>query len=180
MRRPIVYHLQPTPYNLQPRVNLQPTLYNLQPKRGFSILEIIITLGIFGVIIASAVPIYNKLHTSSGINAAEAQLIQTLRAARERSVAGLNNATHGVYVAAGQYTLYQDSTSPFAYAGRSAADTAYDQTTTLDSGLSLSPINTDVVFTKGAGTVAAAVTITLTQTGGNAKVINVNTFGKVE
>lgn len=144
-------------------------------KRGFSLIEIIIALGIFFVIAATAAQIYNKIHTSSQINAVEAQFIQTLRVARERSVAGLNNRTHGVHTEANSYTLYQSSTAPYTFLTH---DTTYDQVTTLDTSISLAPVNTDIIFTKGSG-ISSGVSFTLTHTGGNTQSIDVNQYGVI-
>ena len=145
---------------------------------GFTLVELMIALAIFLVIAASATAIYTKLHTSSGINAAKAELVQALRRTRERSVAGLDNMTYGVHTTATGYTLYRSSASPFLYDG--TRDVPYDQTTTLESPTTLSPALTDITFTKGSGTTAAAVTLTLTHGTGETKTIMVNRHGSIE
>ncbi len=176
-------------------------------KLGFTVLELVISLGIFLVIATAGAQIYNKLHTSSSIKAVEAELAQALRIARERSVAGLNGATHGVYVETNQYTHYQDSTPPYEYnlLTRSAADQAYDQVRTFGPNIIISraggdavpslaasiaqmlietaraAVPYDVVFTRGTGTVVAPVTITITTSGSAspAKILTVNTQGAI-
>ena len=159
-------------------MNLPPPPYNLKPRKGFSILELIITLGIFAVIVAAAMPIYNKLHISSGLKAAEAQFVQTLRIARERSVAGLGGMTYGVHITANGYTLYRSSVLTAPYDG--TRDIPYDQTTTVDSSISLSPVNVAIIFSKSTGAkIGALTTITLTQTGGDVRAVTVNTAGLV-
>lgn len=156
------------------RMRPQPTIYTPQFCRGFSLIELIIALGIFFVIAATAPAVYNTLHMSSQVNAAGTHLAQTLRIARERSVAGLNGSAHGVYITtAQQYTLYQ---GPSYLVGRVPA---YDQVTTLDASLSLSPVLTDVNFTKGLGT-AETRTLTLAHGAAGVKTITVNQFGKIE
>ncbi len=162
-----------------------PSSYNLKilnsrfqipnSRSGFTVLELVISLAIFLVIAAAAMPIYNKLYTSSRTNATATEFAQALRTARQRSVAGLNGATHGVYVEADKYTIYQDSTTPFSFATR---DISYDRVTTLDSSITLSPVQ-DVVFTKGSGVNVTPVNFTLTHTDGSTQTVSVNQFGAV-
>lgn len=150
--------------------------YNLQPKKGFTLIELLISVSVVLLLIA-AMYTYGNLQLSSRLNATAAEVAQTLRIGRQRAVAGFNNAAHGVYFEANQYTLYQDSTSPFSYATR---DTAYDQVIPLNSQLSFSPVPSDVLFAKGLGTISASVTITLAQTGGGTRLVSVNQFGAVK
>ena len=124
--------------------------------RGFTFVEILITTGIFLILAAASLPIYNSLQVSTQLNEHSAQITQALRVARERAVSGLNDSAHGVFFninlsGADKYVLYQGS----SYVTRV---TAYDQEKFLEdsfnfgnSGFILVGTDTDVNFSKTLG-----------------------------
>ena len=116
--------------------------------------------------------------TSSQLNESTTQIIQTLRVARQRSIARLNDSAHGVFfeINAGddRYILYQGSS--FA-----ARNSSFDRATTLDSGLEISTTFSvdEANFSKAFGTTTAA-TVTINHTAAGSQTININSFGAVE
>jgi prepilin-type N-terminal cleavage/methylation domain-containing protein len=155
--------------------HLQPTTYNLQPNKGFTLVELLVVIGITLVVAVTAVPIYGNLQVSSQLNENSSLIIQTVRTARERSVGRLNNAAHGVYITASAYTLYQGA----SYATRNSS---YDRTTTLDSVLTMSTTlaGDEVNFSKGLGVPNTTGTITLTHDVQGSKTITINSFGAIQ
>jgi prepilin-type N-terminal cleavage/methylation domain-containing protein len=154
---------------------LRITDYELRRQSGFTLIELLIVIGITLLVGAAAVPIYGSLQVSTQLNENSSLVIQTVRTAREYSVARLNNAAHGVYITSTTYTLYQGS----SYAAR---DSSYDRTTTLDSALTLSTTLTgsEVNFSKGLGVPNNTGTITLTHDVQGSSTITINSFGMVE
>ena len=144
-------------------------------KRGFTLIELLIVIGVTLILVVAALPMYGSLQVSAQLNENSSLIIQTLRIARERSVAGFNNEEHGVYFTSGAYTLYQGP----SYAAR---DSSYDRTTTLPSALSVSTTfaGGEVNFSKGLGVPNNTGTVTLTHDVKGAKAITINSFGKVE
>src|SRR3989344_2929313 len=81
---------------------------------GFTIIELLIVLGISIILATAAAPLYGSLQVSAQLNENSSLIIQSLRTARERSIAGYNNIQHGVFFdintgAVDSYTLYQGS-----------------------------------------------------------------------
>jgi len=147
---------------------------------GFTLIELLIVIGITLVLTVAAVPIYGNLQVSAQLNENTSQIVQTMRIARERSSARVNNASHGVYFeinasSADRYILYQGAT----YATR---DTAYDRPTTLDNALTLSTtlIGSDVAFSKGLSSPTATGTVMLTHDATGSKEIIINGAGLIE
>jgi prepilin-type N-terminal cleavage/methylation domain-containing protein len=148
---------------------------NKMNKFGFTLVELLIVMAISLILVTAAVPIYGGLQVSAQLNETNSQIIQTLRTARERSVAGVNNSRHGVYFGSNTYTIYQGN----SYTGR---DTAYDRTATLDSALSFTYDITDgeVNFTQNKGKVNNTGTITVNHSVAGSRSIVVNKYGVVE
>ncbi|MDD4333098.1 MAG: hypothetical protein PHT51_03220 [Patescibacteria group bacterium] len=142
--------------------------------RGFTTIELFIVVGIMVIIIAGALPMYSNLQVTSQLNETNSQIAQTLRIARQQSVARLNNINHGVKFTANSYTLYQGS----SYALR---DITYDRTISLDSALTIATTLTsdEVNFSLATGIPDNTGTTTLTHSAGGTRQVNVNSFGVV-
>ena len=156
------------------------SLQKFRDKDAFTLVELLITIAIILIIAVAAIPIYGNLQVTSQLNESSSQIIQAIRIARERSVAGLNNSRHGVYLeintdAADKYILYQGST----YASR---QTDYDLEVTLDNPLTLSTTLTgsEVNFITGSGVASSTGIITLTHDTGGTRTISINSMGAVE
>ena len=144
-------------------------------RDGFTLIEILIVMGISVILAAAAVPIYGGLQINTELNETTSQIVQTLRTARERSVAKLYNSSHGVYFTPTTYTLYQGN----SYATR---DTNYDRIETLGPAISISNdiTDSDVNFSKNKGKVNNTGTIILTHDVAGSRSIIVNKSGAVE
>jgi prepilin-type N-terminal cleavage/methylation domain-containing protein len=152
-------------------------------KRGVTIVEIIIVVSITLILAAAAAPIYGNLQVSGQLNENAAQITQTVRTARGRSISRFHNAAHGVYFEKrsapekDRYTLYQGP----SYAGR---DAAYDRVVELARALTLSlpgeATTYDIHFSQGLGNPTNYGTITLTHDAVGSREIIINEFGVVE
>lgn len=74
-------------------------------RRGFAILELLVVLGIVGVVTGIAVPLYNEYQIRSDLNIATEQTVQGLARARLLSQSAKDDSQWGFYVPAG--TLYR-------------------------------------------------------------------------
>lgn len=150
--------------------------------KGFTLIELLIVIGIVLISVAAVAPIYGNLQVSSQLNEDSSQLIQTLRLARERSMARLNNTQHGVYFEVNtpgqdKYILYQG----VSYDSRNSS---YDREVVLDEVLNFSlpggVTEYEINFSKGLGVPNATGTITLTHDVSGTRFIVTNSFGMVE
>ena len=151
--------------------------------RGFTLIELLIVITITLILFVATVPIYGNLQVSSQLNENSSQIVQTLRVARGRSVARVNNDQHGVYFAIDvlgsqdKYVLYQGS-------NYSSRDSSYDREIILDQVLNLSlpggENEYEINFSKGLGVPNNTGTITLTHDIQGDRQIIINKFGMVE
>lgn len=117
-------------------------------QSGFTLLEFLIVFAIVLMLAAGGALIYTRFYTSSQINEATTQMIQTIRIARERARAGLNDVNHGIYfdTTNKKYTLYQGNS--WTDAGKVIIrDTALDSVLSLSTSLTGNDLN----FSKGLG-----------------------------
>jgi len=149
-------------------------------KKGFTLTELLIVIGILIITMAAAVPIYGRLQTTAQLDESAAQMVQAIRVARERSSAGLNNSRHGVFfeINAGgddKFILYQG-------ANYSSRDISYDWAVTLDNSLSLSTTlaGNEINFSTGLGIPNNTGLLTLIHNVGGSREITVNSLGMAE
>jgi prepilin-type N-terminal cleavage/methylation domain-containing protein len=163
-----------------PNPQIHPNTTNSDRSKGFTLVELLIVIGITLVLASATIPIYGNLQVSGQLNDTEDRIIQTLRTAQGRSEARLNNSSHGVYFEintsrADRYILYQGD----SYATR---DTSYDRAETPSASITFSTTlsGSDVSFSKGLGAPNATGTITLTHDIQGTRSVVINSLGTVE
>lgn len=155
-------------------------------RKGFTIIELLVVIGISIILAAAAAPLYNGLQVTAQLNDNTSLIIQTLRTAREQSLAGYNNARHGVYFdnnvgSVSSYILYQGD----SYATR---QTSYDRQMFFDPALIVSStdfvlINVadiDINFARGTGVPNNIGTLQLIHDVNGGRSILLNAIGSVE
>jgi prepilin-type N-terminal cleavage/methylation domain-containing protein len=165
---------------LKPKLQVLLKAYDLKLKAGFTLVELLVGITLMLILASVATPIYGNMQVSAQINDNTAQIIQTIRIARARSIARQNGAAHGVYfeINAGdhdRYILYQGA----SYALRTAE---LDRSTELDDALSLATTLTgsEVNFSRGFGVPDNSGTVTLTHDVQDVRTIDINGAGKIE
>ena len=145
-------------------------------NKAFTIVELLIVIGITTLLAATTLPIYHNFQLSSQLNENTVLLMQTIRTARQNSISRVNNSAHGVKFQLNSYVLYQGS----SYASRNIN---YDREVELDDVLKFS-LNLggpdEISFSEGLGLPDSTGTVTLTHgTFGN-RTVNINSIGKIE
>lgn len=153
--------------------------------RGFTLVELAIVIAITIILAVMSAPIYGSLQMRAQLGESSAQLVQSLRSARELAVAGQNSEAHGVYldfdgVGSDSYLVYQGQ----SFVTR---DKNFDQRFALEKTLSFVNVNLklanddiDVNFSQGLGLPNNVGSFKLVHTAQGERVINVNSNGLVE
>ena len=147
-------------------------------EEGITLIELLLVIALIVVLATLSMPVYSNLQTSSQLAESTSLLVQTLRTAKEKSSARLNDVKHGVKLEANSYILYYGS----SYTTRIQS---YDRTINLEGiDLSWSLSGTgqpnEINFSKGLSLPDMTGTITLINKIGKIKNITINEIGKIE
>ncbi len=146
--------------------------------RGFTLLELVISVAFLLLLVAAATPAYREFTAKYQLDTNARDLEQLLRTAQNLSMATRGDDTYGVHLVSGSggaFTLFKGA----SYAARDSA-TFGEISYALPGSISLSETVTgdDVVFGKVDGTTAGVGAVTLTGRSGT-RTITVNEAGLV-
>lgn len=140
-------------------------------KRGFTLLELLLSISVIAVIGGVGAPIYASLQTHSDLATAAQLITQAARRAQTRAWANEGDSNWGLYLTTGQAVIYKGD----SYAGR---DSTYDETYTISGSLVITG-DSDYLFAKVTGTADAAGTIILTSLDSSTAPITIGANGQV-
>lgn len=130
--------------------------------KGFTALELLISISILGVLLAAILPSFLSFRQRSILNTETQELITTINRARLLSVSSKNDQQFGVHFESGKVVLFQGTT----YTNGVATNEEH----LFDSALSLSSIvvnggGAEVLFEKVTGATSQNATTTLLVSG---------------
>lgn len=141
-------------------------------KRGFTLLELILTITIILILIVVIEPAWLNQKGRSDINLATMTIAQRLRRASLQASASDTDDAWGVKVVAGQVIVFEGA----SYSGRV---TTRDEVTTIDEALTIGGTS-EFVFTRFTGLPMSTGSLTLTDKNGTVKTVTVNSKAMVE
>lgn len=121
--------------------------------RSFTLIEILIVIGIIGILMALAFPAYRFFQRESGLTNSSVEIVNTLRLAQNKTLASEGASQYGVYfdqtTAPHQHILFKGG----SYGSR---DASFDEIHKLSSFVEISEINlaggvSEVVFNRVSG-----------------------------
>lgn len=139
--------------------------------RGFTLIEILLTLAAIGIIAGMSLPIYQSLQVRNDLDIAATSLAQSLRRAQTLSQAADGDTTWGVHIQTGDVTVFKGST----YAGR---DSSYDETFAVPTSITPTGLS-EIVFTKLTGIPQNTGTTTFTSNANEIRTVTINAKGMV-
>ncbi|MBI5222369.1 MAG: type II secretion system protein [Candidatus Magasanikbacteria bacterium] len=150
---------------------LPTTNYSLQTCRGFTLLELLLSIAVISVVAGVALPVSRAFQARNDLDIAAASAAQTLRRAQVLAQGMDGDISWGTRVQSGSITLFRGA----SYATRDASfDEVFDVPTTITlSGL------TEVVFSKFTGDPTTTGTFTLTSSDNEVMNLTINTKGTI-
>ena len=139
---------------------------------GFTLLELLLSIGVIGILTALSVPVWSRMIGPNDLIVAASETMASIDRAEVLSQAVTGDSTWGVKIQSGSVTLFQGAT----YATRS---TGFDETYTLPSTITASGVG-EIVFAKVTGLPGTTGTITLTGLNGEARSLTINAKGTVD
>lgn len=141
-------------------------------SRGFTLIEVLLSVVIISLIVGLSLPVYRSFQTRTELEINTQNVAEMLRRAQTYARAMNGDSPWGVVVSANTATLFKGA----SYASR---DTSADEISDLTANLTTSGL-TEVVFSKFSATPNTTGTITLTDTQTNsAKSVSLNAKGVV-
>jgi prepilin-type N-terminal cleavage/methylation domain-containing protein len=137
-------------------------------KRGFSLLELLVVVGIFSTIVFFALGSFSTSRESLALNDTEALVLFALEESRNKSTTGVGVTEHGVYVEEDKLTMFAGN----SYSG--VGDVRY-----LSSRVVTDKTGAEIVFGRLSGNSSEETTITLTNNEGDTREINITYDGLI-
>ena len=138
---------------------------------AFTLLEVLLSVGLIGAITAVSIPLYLSYSTGNDIDIAANTTVQSLRRAQILSQAVQNDATWGVKILNGSITLFKG-------VDYNSRDTSYDEIFNTPTIIQVSGTS-EFVFYKMTGLPIQTGTLTLTSTNNDIKNIVINSKGMI-
>lgn len=147
-------------------------IFKKENKRGFTLVEIVLSLAVIALIAGFGVPVYQEYQTRNDLDISASTIAQSLRRAQTLAQAGSGDAPWGLYVQSDMITLFQGE----SYVLR---DSNFDETFSVPGVIAPTGIH-EVVFAKFSGEPNTTGTITLTSSSNETRNITINLKGAVD
>ncbi len=87
---------------------LQPKTYNLKSPSGFTLIEILVVIGILVILSSLGLLVSLDFYRSYAFNSERDLAVAALQKARSQSLANINQAAHGVkIISSGKYVIFE-------------------------------------------------------------------------
>ncbi len=142
-----------------------------QRQSGFTILELILSVAVIGIISASSMPLFLSMQTRNELDIGANAIVSSLRRAQTLSIAMDADNAWGGSVQTGSITIFCGTS--YVLRVRTCDETFAISTAIVPSGL------TEVVFSKLTGDPQQTGTFTLTS-GSNVRTVVINAKGTID
>ncbi|MDO8584747.1 MAG: type II secretion system protein [bacterium] len=139
-------------------------------ERGATLMEIVVVIGIAGVLLGMGLPMTWDFYLTSELRAERANAVQYLRVARTRALSNRGESAHGVALVGANFVVFEGAN----YAGRNVMR---DQAFPRSFGITATG-TMEFVFAALSGRSASASTTFMTVSGSTT--VRVNTEGLVQ
>ena len=143
----------------------------IKTQKGFTLLEVLISVAIVGILAGISIPVYRSLQTRNDLDLTVSIVVQNLRRAQVLSQAIQGGSEWGVNVSPGLVTLFRGG-------GFAARDPSSDELFEVSDTITPSGIG-EVVFSRLIGDPSDSGDIVLTAISGDTRTITINSKGSI-
>ena len=159
------------------RYSVFPFVGSRDSHAGFTVIEILITVAIIGVLSALVIPYFNSFLTRNELKNESLKMVDMLRRARGQAMSGQDDSQWGVHFESGKYVLFRGTSY-------SVSD-SFNEEISLPAVLTISTINlngggSNAVFSKIRGETSQFGTTTISNDISETKNIVINSAGMIE
>jgi len=136
---------------------------------GISMVEVIITFGVIGVIAVASLGGLFAMRSRAGLEDAHTSMIRAFEGARSRAATGVGGTSHGVHIESGTMTVFE---GPSYVPG-------YGTETSFPPSVSVDPPQATVLFSRLTAAADQALFVTLSGAQGDSRTITVTAEGAI-
>jgi len=146
-------------------------------KKAFTLIEILIVLAIISLVAVLAIPFYQPFQVRTYLDNNSQEIIQVLRKAQSKAMAGENDEVYGVHFSVDEYVLFKGMLyNP---------DDLENEIFGLPNSLSITNINlngggNEIIFDKLKGTTSNYGSIAATSISNESRTVSISKTGKIE
>ena len=149
---------------------LETMLKKLNHKKGFTLLELLLSVAIISLLAGLSLPVYRTLLSKNDLDIAAVTIAQSTRRAQTLSQAVDGDTTWGVKAQSGSIVIFKGT----SFASR---DSSFDETFSVPTGISFGGTN-EIVFAKLTGLPQTTGTVSLS-TESDSRSVTINEKGMV-
>lgn len=142
-----------------------------QKNKGLTLIEIMLSLAIMGIIALFSVPVYQSFIAKNDIEIASQTISSTIRHAQISSMGMIGNSGWGIKIESGQIIMFRGA----SYASR---EVSYDEFFSLPATITPSGIS-EIVFEKVTGFPSQTGSIIITSTNSDTRILILNSKGVI-
>jgi prepilin-type N-terminal cleavage/methylation domain-containing protein len=144
----------------------------MRNEQGFTLIEMLLSVGLISVIVGISLPIYASFQTRNDLEITTQTIASMFRRAQTYARGTSGDSQWGVAVQTGSATLFKGAT----FASR---DATYDETTSISPATNISGLG-EVIFAKLTAAPSTTGSITLTSNTNDTRTITINGKGMVD
>lgn len=145
-------------------------------RKGFTLLEVLIVVTIVGILATLSVSYYSGSQYRSKLNDAASEIVQTLRRAQSKAVAGEAGEPFGVHLESDGFVLFEGS----AYVSEGENNESFSLPSGIEAyDISLNGGGSDVVFVELEGSTDDYGSFSIRISGDLSKTVNISEEGAV-
>jgi len=147
-------------------------LKKIKGKYGFTLVEVMLVMGVLGIITGLAIPFYQSFQISSALDNAGQEITQALRTTQSRAMSSRGLSSQGVHFDLNKFIIFQGD----IYNPADPDNEIFEVANTVDITSSGS---SDIVFSVGEGLPDSQPVITITSSNNESHSISINNLGRI-